>query len=121
MSPYTTYNLLLAFGVLAASTWLTGGRLRDLRVSSRIAVLMVVIAYPWDFFAIHFNVWTYPVVPGLTLYGVPVNDSIFIWLCTFLASSLLIAVYRRQSASRSHSKSKYACDQNASKDRYGPS
>ena len=96
MTPYTAFNLLFAAIVLPASYWLAGGRWRDLRVSSRIAFLMVAIAYPWDFFAVQLKVWVYPLDPGPTLYGVPINDSAFIWLCTHLTASVLLVIHRRQ-------------------------
>jgi lycopene cyclase domain-containing protein len=99
MTGYTIFNLLLAALILPAMVWLAAreGRWGDLRISTRISFMMVALAYPWDFFAIHLNVWAYPTDPGPKLYDVPVNDLVFIWICTQLASGVLLAIVRRQS------------------------
>jgi lycopene cyclase domain-containing protein len=98
MIGYTTYNLVLALLILPAMVWLAGRQRqwRDLRISTRISFMMAALAYPWDFFAIHLNIWAYPKDPGPKLYDVPVNDLVFIWMCTQLASGVLLAIVRRQ-------------------------
>ena len=99
MTGYTVYNLVLAVLILPPIVFLNARQSRwdDLRISTRISFLMAVIAYPWDFFAIHHEVWDYPNDPGLRIFDVPLNDLIFIFLCTQLASTVLLAVVRRQS------------------------
>jgi lycopene cyclase domain-containing protein len=94
---YYLYNLLFAAFVLPISYWLVGSELRrrQLRVSARIALLLTVLYYPWDFFAIRMGVWTYPYEPGLRIYQVPFNDLVFIWLCSFLTCCVLFAAQRR--------------------------
>lgn len=98
MTGYTIYNAVLVVLILPPVFWLAArqARWRDLRISTRISFLMAVIAYPWDYFAIHHNVWAYPNNPGFKLYDVPLNDLIFIWICTQLASSVLLAIVRRK-------------------------
>jgi lycopene cyclase domain-containing protein len=66
-------------------------------ISARIALLITVLLYPWDSFAISLGVWTYPNDTGLRIYGVPLNDSIFIWLCSYLACVVLIRIDSRNS------------------------
>ena len=102
MNNYFLYNMALAAIIFPFSYFVAGAerRMRDIRTAARIAVLITLIAYPWDFFAIRLNVWRYPVDPGATIYGVPTNDLIFMWLCTFLTSSILIALRRRKNGSR---------------------
>jgi lycopene cyclase domain-containing protein len=118
MTPYTTYNLALAAFILPGSYWLAGrrNRRRNLTLSARIAVLVTLIAYPWDYFAIHVGVWRYPNAPGLRLHDVPLNDLVFIWLCSHLACSFLIAVHGRESGGQGHSERKNAGQQNAGDD-----
>jgi lycopene cyclase domain-containing protein len=98
MTGYTIYNVVLATLILPPIVWYAAreARWRDLRISIRVSFLMAVIAYPWDFFAIHHNVWAYPNDPGPRLYDVPLNDLVFIWICTQLASSVLLAVIGRE-------------------------
>ena len=105
MSVYTTYNLALAAVVLPTSYCLAGPRSRGrtLSMSARIAFLLTLLAYPWDFFAIHLRVWRYPVHPGLRIYDVPLNDLVFMWLCTYLACSLLVAIARWETRRKRHS------------------
>jgi lycopene cyclase domain-containing protein len=91
MATYTFYNLCLAVLILAVSYAIAGrNRRRILMLSARVGLLITVLLYPWDFFAVQLGVWTYPKDPGLRIYGVPLNDSIFIWLCTFLACVALL-------------------------------
>ena len=102
MTTYTIYNIALALIVFPTSYWLAERRrrLHNLRIAARIALLMVCIVYPWDFFAIHMDAWTHPTDPGLRIYDVPVNDLIFTWLCTLLAASVLLAANRRRAGSQ---------------------
>ena len=96
MRPYDVYNLVFAAFVLPISYWLVGSksRARNLVLSARVALLLTVIYYPWDFFAIRLGVWTYPTDPGVRIYQVPLNDLVFIWLCSFLTCCVLGACMR---------------------------
>ncbi len=110
MTPYTAYNLVLATLVLPISYVLTrlGDQRRDLLVSARVALLVTLLGYPWDFFAIHARVWTYPNYPGIRIYNVPLNDLVFMWLCSHFTCALLITVRRRYSGGDRQAKSKDA-------------
>jgi lycopene cyclase domain-containing protein len=98
MNAYYLYNSILAVVIFFIAYWLAPpkNKIRDLLIASRISLLMTMMVYPWDFFAIHHRAWAYPDDPGIRLYGVPVNDLIFTWLCTTLAASVLLAVRRRE-------------------------
>ena len=125
MTPYTAYNLVLAAFTLPISYWLVGASKRrgNLLLSARIALLLTVIYYPWDFFAIRLGVWRYPNHPGLRIYEVPLNDLIFIWLCSFLACNVLIAVdrWRARSQGQRYPEREEAGGQNAGDQRVGSS
>src|SRR2546421_3014095 len=110
MKPYTAYILSLAAFVLPVSYKLAGSRnrQRNLLLSARIAFLVTLIGYPWDFFAIHAGVWKYPNDPGLRIYDVPLNDLFFMWLGTHLACSFLIAIEGRKPRSQGHTERKDA-------------
>ncbi len=92
MASYSLYNLCVA--VLIATLCYTiawRNRKSIFFLSARIGLLITVLLYPWDFFAVRLGVWTYPKDPGMRIYGVPLNDSLFIWLCSFLACVILLA------------------------------
>jgi len=110
MTPYTAYNLVLATFVLLISYCLSllGNQRKDFLVSARVALLVTLVGYPWDFFAIHAGVWTYPNDPGTRIYDVPLNDLVFMWLCSHFTCFLLIAVRRRYSGRDRQAKSKNA-------------
>jgi uncharacterized membrane protein YoaT (DUF817 family) len=115
MNLYSIYNLCLAsIAVLAllllrvfTQCW------NDLLLAMRIAFLVTLISYPWDFFAIHMGAWQYPVHPGLKIHDVPANDLIFIWLCSILTSSFLIAVRRRKPFRQRDPEGKHATKEDA--------
>jgi len=104
MTHYSVYNLVFAVFTLSLSYWLAGVRnkRRNLLSAARIALLLTVLYYPWDFFAIRLGVWKYPKHPGLKIHEVPLNDLIFIWLCSYLTCVILIAADRWRARSLSH-------------------
>jgi lycopene cyclase domain-containing protein len=118
MSAYTVYNLSIAAFIVPASYWLADARSkrRTLALASRIAFLLTLLAYPWDFFAIHLQVWRYPVDPGPRIHDVPLNDLVFMWLCTYLACTLLIAIGKWESSRQGHSKREHASEERAGHD-----
>src|ERR1043165_1879601 len=97
MTTYTWYNLAFAAIILPLSNWLVGQnrRWRNLRLAARIAGLLTLLIYPWDFFAIRLGAWTHPSFPGWRIYGVPFNDSLFAWLFTYLARVMLLRFVRK--------------------------
>lgn len=97
MNTYTLYNTALAVAVLPIAFLVTNKarRAADLFMAVRISVLLALIAYPWDFFAIRLHAWRYSLDPGVTLYSVPLNDLAFMWICTMLTSSVFLAIGRR--------------------------
>lgn len=119
MTSYTTYNLALAAFILPTTYWLVGpsNRLRNYLLSARIALLVTLIGFPWDFFAIHAGIWRYPSDPGLRIYNVPLNDLFFMWLGTHLTCSFLIAINRRKSGGQGHSQCKDTGEQNTRNNR----
>lgn len=102
MNTYIVFNLVLAAIMIPAASCFVGRQdhWKKLGISARVACLMALTVYPWDFFAIHLNAWSYPNDPGLRLYDVPINDLVFTWLCTYLAASVLLAANRWQARSR---------------------
>jgi len=114
MTTYTVYNLVLAAFVLPLSYWLLGShdRRRLALLCARVGLLITLIGYPWDFFAIRMGVWRYP-RSEYTIHGVPVNDLFFMWICTQLTCSALIVARRWQAAGERDSKRKDASEQDA--------
>lgn len=118
MTAYTAYNLVLAALVLPLSYRLLGSRDRRRLVlrCARIGLLMTLIGYPWDFFAIKMGAWRY-LQPGYTIHAVPVNDLLFMWICTQLTCGALIAARRWQSSSEGYAKRKNASQHDACNNR----
>ncbi len=114
MTMYSWYILAFAGFTLAVSYWVTGPtkRRRKLLLAARVALLLTVLGFPWDFFAIRLGAWTHPNFNGLKLYGVPVNDSLFTWLFSYLACVILLRFDRRKTHGNSEAKCKRANDQN---------
>jgi hypothetical protein len=122
MTVYSIYNLVLAGLILPATYCIAGreDRWRTLSVAAKVGVLLTLIAYPWDFFAIQFNAWRYVNDPGPLVYGVPFNDLIFMWLCTYLACTALIAVDRWERRHGRHAKCEHAGEKHTGKQRDRP-
>jgi lycopene cyclase domain-containing protein len=95
MNSYYIFTGVLAIVILPVCFWLNEAQLKYIRVSVRIATLMMMLVYPWDFFAIQLHSWGYPHDPGVRLYGVPFNDLVFTWLCSVLGASILFSFARR--------------------------
>jgi len=87
MSLYTKFNI--AFGVLTLITALCSSQ-RKTKLLLKVSLLMSFLSFPWNYFAVSEKVWIHPVDPGLRIYGVPLNDIILVFSCTFLASNLLL-------------------------------
>lgn len=115
MAMYTWYILAFAAFTLPVSYWLAGRkeRRRTQLLAARIALLITVLFYPWDFFAIRLGAWTHPNFTGWTVYGVPLNDSFFIWLFSFLTCVVLIRVDRGKPRRHAEPQRQGANDQNA--------
>lgn len=115
MTMYTWYILAFAAFTLPVSCWLAGRkeRRRTLLLAARISCLQTVLLYPWDFFAIRLGAWTYPNFTGWRVYGVPLNDSFFIWLFSFLACVVLIRFDRGEPHRHAETQRQRANDQNA--------
>jgi hypothetical protein len=77
---------------------------------------MMLVVYPWDFFAISLDVWAYPSDSAPTIYGVPLNDLIFSWVCSFFTANVLLAIAGNQADRGGHPKSKHAREKNAGYD-----
>lgn len=118
MSIYLAYNAALAVVVLPACHFLLPPRTRRAHalVAGRVAVLLTLVAYPWDFFAIQLGTWTYPRDPGPRLYGVPFNDLIFIWLCTYMTCCALLRLRASYPFRDRHTKSEHTDEENARQD-----
>jgi len=110
MANFTLLNLILALVIIPTSLFAIPVSVRSAgsRVAIRNATLVTLMAYPWDFFAVQQGVWRYPEDPGFLLYGVPLNDSALIWVCTFLSASVFYAISRRQNHSHRHTESEDA-------------
>lgn len=116
MNAYTVYNIVLAVLLLPLSYLLLVRADHDFKsflLAARVAVMVALVSYPWDFFAIQLGVWRYPHDPGASLYGVPVNDLFFIWTCTLFTSSVLLTLRNRKPRRDCHAKSEHACEEHA--------
>lgn len=92
MSRYVVFNVTLAVvtSIICAILGRAGRFRRWAGTSARAATLVTALGFPWDFFAGYLHAWNYPRDPGMRLYGVPINDLIFMWICTYLACNILL-------------------------------
>lgn len=104
---YTAFNISLActFACLIFSLLFFFKIRGDNILAARVATMVTLLSYPWDFFAIFTGAWDYPNDPGPRIYGVPANDMIFIWLCSFFTGYILTAVDQRKKGGKRHSES----------------
>ena len=85
-----TLGLILA---VAGSLRLLIRSWQQFGVVLRTAIVVTLISYPWDFFAIQWRAWAYGEdVPRLL--GVPIYDLIFIFVCTMFTASLFSSARR---------------------------
>lgn len=119
MSKYSIFTIAIVTASTFVSLYLLNHRnqLHSFRTAATIALKMTLIAYPWDFFAIQLGAWTYPQDPGPRLYGVPINDSLFIWACTLFTVAVLIFILEGQCPRDGHPESEHADEQHIRKDR----
>jgi lycopene cyclase domain-containing protein len=61
---------------------------RQLRACLFATALSILIGYPWNAFAISAGVWASR-APGPRLFAVPVNDVVFLALCTLVSCTIL--------------------------------
>lgn len=101
MNTYTCFNLVVAATLLPASFYAVplSCRRAAVRLAIRSATLMTLTAYPWDYFGVQQGAWQYPLNPGFTIYGVPINDLALVWVGTCFSSSIFYAVMRRPDSS----------------------
>ena len=89
MTIYTAFNAIW-FSIAFATAWALTRDIRKLMRVVRVGLVVVIIAFPWDYLAMTNRAWAYG-APGHKLFGVPLNDSIFIFSCSIFASSILLS------------------------------
>jgi lycopene cyclase domain-containing protein len=89
MTAYSVFNAVwLGIAVITAWSLLRDAE-RFMQVI-RVATIVVIIAFPWDHVAVVNHVWDYG-APGPRLFGVPLNDSLFIFSCSIVSSCILLS------------------------------
>jgi len=92
MGRYEALTLGLILAVAGSLRFLIQSR-QQFGVVLRTAIVVTLISYPWDFFAIQWRAWKYGEdVPQLL--GVPIYDLIFIFVCTVFTASLFSSARR---------------------------
>ena len=87
MTTYSWFNVVFASICIIASVFFLWRR-REWQRAIRTAAFVTTLAYPWDYFAGSLGAWTYE-NPGARLFGVPVNDLVFIFFATILTTAVL--------------------------------
>lgn len=96
MNRFAAFNVVFTIAVAIALAAVLRSR-RELRVTLQVAVYVTALAYPWDFFAITLGAWTYG-DPGPRLFGVPINDLIFIFGASALSAGVFVRAILRRDA-----------------------
>ena len=118
MTTYSIYNCVVGVILIAGSLWLNSeDRWRRAALAARVGLVVAAFGYPWDFFAIHLKSWRYPIDPGTLIHGVPVNDLVLMWICTYFTSALMIWAEARYGRREGHAEGKYKGQHNAGQDR----
>lgn len=91
MTIYSQFNVAFGLAVGLALLVLVQSR-EQLYLILRVSAFVTLLAFPWDFLAIQFRAWDYT-DPGLRLFGVPVNDVIFMFLCSLLTTGTLTSSF----------------------------
>jgi hypothetical protein len=92
---YLLFNCIYAL-IVVVILGLAVRSLDVLRLLLRVASALTLISYPWDFFAIHFKAWRHP-NPNPAIFTVPVNDLVFIFLCTLVSGTVFRYLADRRS------------------------
>lgn len=90
---YTQFNILFGLGVVLVTLPMRLTK-QEWVLALRTCLIITLISYPWDFFAIQLRAWSHP-DPGLRLFSVPLNDLAFIFLCTAVSSAIFIRLQKR--------------------------
>jgi lycopene cyclase domain-containing protein len=89
MTAYFIFNLVW-FVIALLTAWLLLREIQRLMQVVRVAMVVVIIAFPWDHLAVASRAWDYG-APGPRMFGVPLNDSLFILSCSIISSSILLS------------------------------
>jgi lycopene cyclase domain-containing protein len=89
MTRYTVFNIVWLTGSLLTAGVLLRNVRKLIRVF-RVSLVVVIVAFPWDYIAVSNRTWDY-VAPGPRLFKVPLNDSLFIFSCSVFTSSILLS------------------------------
>ncbi len=88
MNRYIVFNVGMLLITILMSIFFVKSK-KQFIICLKVSIIITVIGLPWDFFAIAHGVWTYPEHPGVRLLGVPINDLVFIFLCSFISCSII--------------------------------
>lgn len=86
-SRYTLLNAGLIGAAAIVLAWTKPSR-AQIHTVLRTAFVVTLLAYPWDFFAVHWGAWTYGDQVD-SLFGVNPQDLVFIFGCTTISAALL--------------------------------
>lgn len=90
MTNYTVFNFVW-FAISVSVVWLLMRDRRRMGRIMRMATVVVLLSFPWDYLAVTTRTWDYG-APGPRLFGVPLNDMLFIFSCSAFAGSLLLSL-----------------------------
>lgn len=97
---YSYLLWLLFFGVvpLAVLWFLHAGELkRHIRIIFLAPIGSLIFSFPWDYISIHERIWYFqtPYIAGLWIFGLPIEEYLFIVLITLLFASISVVVWNR--------------------------
>ena len=84
MNLYYCFNLVFTAVSIIFSIFFKPAR-ASFGIAIKIAIIFVLIGYPWDYFAIRNHAWHYSKYPGVSLYGVPLNDLWFVFVASYIS------------------------------------
>ncbi len=86
MSVYSQYNLVLGILLVVTGSLLLKSKPHFVAVL-KTSLLLGLLSHPFNYLCIQLSAWDHT-DPGPLLFGVPINDLIFIFYISFFASAL---------------------------------
>lgn len=96
MSNFVILNVIVSLFAIIFSVAFIKSK-KELAAVLKSSIIITLVAYPWDYFAITLGVWVFPEDPGPLLYKVPFNDIWLFFTASIMSTSLLghLIVFKR--------------------------
>ena len=95
--PYTYLATEVVFGTVALALLVHADALRR---AARTIVVLYPIGYVWDWYTLHIGVFTIPLRTGVELFGIPIEEHLFIVVVPALVLGIHETLHSNSSSGR---------------------